>query len=73
MERKMKNRKVVDMEGRMMEVWKYDGMDRWNGLVKSEYQNVPGNYRGLSLRSTVCKMRREEGGYLEKDREQGFR
>jgi len=27
MERKMKNRKVVDMDGRMMEVWKY-GMDR---------------------------------------------
>jgi len=48
-------------------------MSRWNGLVKSEDQNVFGNYRGILLRSTVCKMRREEGGYLGKDREQKFR
>jgi len=48
-------------------------MDRWNGLVKSGDQNVPGNYRGISLRSTVCKMRREEGEYLGIDRKQRSR
>jgi len=48
-------------------------MDRWNGLVKSGDQYVPENVRGISLRSIVCKMRREKGGYLGKDREQGSR
>jgi len=37
-----------------------------------------GNYRGISLlclqyTSTVYKMKREEGGYLGKDRERGSR